>query len=135
MTIQNKTMLITYSDSLGKNLKELNENLGKYFGEAVGGVHLLPFFPSTGDRGFAPVDYDEVDAAFGDWDDVKALGEKYYLMFDFMINHISAKSPYFLDFLEKKDDPPMRQGETEGREGIMGYRSHRMRRETDETIR
>ena len=25
MTIQNKTMLITYSDSLGKNLKELNE--------------------------------------------------------------------------------------------------------------
>ena len=31
MTIQNKTMLITYSDSLGKNLKELNENLGKYF--------------------------------------------------------------------------------------------------------
>ena len=52
MTIQNKTMLITYSDSLGKNLKELNENLGKYFGEAVGGVHLLPFFPSTGDRGF-----------------------------------------------------------------------------------
>ena len=70
MTIQNKTMLITYSDSLGKNLKELNENLGKYFGEAVGGVHLLPFFPSTGDRGFAPVDYDEVDAAFGDWDDV-----------------------------------------------------------------
>ena len=29
----------------------------------------------------------------------------------------------------------MRQGETEGREGIMGYRSHRMRRETDETIR
>lgn len=29
----------------------------------------------------------------------------------------------------------MRQGETvEGREGIMGYRSHRMRRETDETI-
>ena len=84
MTIQNKTMLITYSDSLGKNLKELNENLGKYFGEAVGGVHLLPFFPSTGDRGFAPVDYDEVDAAFGDWDDVKALGEKYYLMFDFI---------------------------------------------------
>ena len=25
-------------------------------------------------------------------------------MFDFMINHISAKSPYFLDFLEKKDE-------------------------------
>lgn len=71
MGIQNKTMLITYSDSLGKNLKELKQNLDNYFKEAVGGVHLLPFFPSTGDRGFAPVNYDEVDSAFGDWDDVK----------------------------------------------------------------
>lgn len=61
MSIQNKTMLITYSDSLGNNLKDLYENLEKYFGDAVGGVHLLPFFPSTGDRGFAPVDYDQVD--------------------------------------------------------------------------
>jgi len=103
--------------------------------DVVGGVHILPFFPSSGDRGFAPMDYSKVDEAFGDWSDIEALSQDYYLMFDFMINHISAKSPYFLDFLEKKDDPPMRQGETEGREGIMGYRSHRMRRETDETIR
>lgn len=104
MAITNKTMLITYSDSLGKNLKELDENLTKYFGDAIGGVHLLPFFPSTGDRGFAPVDYDEVDSAFGDWDDVKRLGDKYYLMFDFMINHISRQSKYYKDFQEKKDD-------------------------------
>lgn len=104
MAVTNKTMLITYSDSLGKNLKELDANLEKYFGDAVGGVHLLPFFPSTGDRGFAPVDYDEVDSAFGDWDDVKRLGDKYYLMFDFMINHISKQSKYYKDFQEKKDD-------------------------------
>ena len=91
MPIQNKTMLITYSDSLGNNLKDLYENLEKHFGDAVGGVHLLPFFPSTGDRGFAPVDYDQVDPAFGDWEDVKRLGDKYYLMFDFMINHISRQ--------------------------------------------
>ncbi|VKZ06995.1 sucrose phosphorylase [Streptococcus pneumoniae] len=79
MPIQNKTMLITYSDSLGNNLKDLYDNLEEHFGDAIGGVHLLPFFPSTGDRGFAPVDYDEVDSAFGDWEDVKHLGEKYYL--------------------------------------------------------
>ncbi|VJM34800.1 sucrose phosphorylase [Streptococcus pneumoniae] len=70
MPIQNKTMLITYSDSLGNNLKDLYDNLEEHFGDAIGGVHLLPFFPSTGDRGFAPVDYDEVDSAFGDWEDV-----------------------------------------------------------------
>lgn len=103
MTLTNKTMLITYSDSLGKNLKELDENISKYFGDAIGGVHLLPFFPSTGDRGFAPVDYDQVDPAFGDWDDVKRLGDKYYLMFDFMINHISRQSKYYKDFQKKKD--------------------------------
>ncbi|MFU2222411.1 sucrose phosphorylase [Streptococcus pluranimalium] len=104
MGIQNKTMLITYSDSLGKNLKELDDNLEKYFGDAVGGVHLLPFFPSTGDRGFAPVDYEEVDSAFGDWSDVKRLGEKYYLMFDFMINHISRQSKYYKDYQEKHEE-------------------------------
>ena len=128
-------MLITYSDSLGKNLKDLKQVLEGPLKDVVGGVHILPFFPSSGDRGFAPMDYSKVDEGFGDWSDIEALSQDYYLMFDFMINHISAKSPYFLDFLEKKDDPPMRQGETEGREGIMGYRSHRMRRETDETIR
>ena len=103
MTIQNKTMLITYSDSLGNNLKDLYENLEEHFGNAIGGVHLLPFFPSTGDRGFAPVDYDEVDPAFGDWEDVKRLGEKYYLMFDFMINHISRQSKYYKDYQEKHE--------------------------------
>ncbi len=54
MPIQNKAMLITYSDSMGKNIKETHEVLNKYIGDAIGGVHLLPFFPSTGDRGFAP---------------------------------------------------------------------------------
>lgn len=103
MPIQNKTMLITYSDSLGNNLKDLYENLEEHFGDAIGGVHLLPFFPSTGDRGFAPVDYDEVDPAFGDWEDVKRLGEKYYLMFDFMINHISRQSKYYKDYQEKHE--------------------------------
>ena len=103
MPIQNKTMLITYSDSLGNNLKDLYENLEEHFGYAIGGVHLLPFFPSTGDRGFAPVDYDEVDSAFGDWEDVKRLGEKYYLMFDFMINHISRQSKYYRDYQEKHE--------------------------------
>ena len=86
MTIQNKAMLITYADSLGKNINELHQILKSHFGEAIGGVHLLPFFPSTGDRGFAPSDYTRVDATFGDWADVEALGEDYYLMFDFMIN-------------------------------------------------
>ncbi|SFC09258.1 sucrose phosphorylase [Alkalibacterium subtropicum] len=102
--IDNKAMLITYADSLGKDLNELKEVLDKYFNDAIGGVHLLPFFPSTGDRGFAPSDYTQVDQSFGTWEDIEELGEKYYLMFDFMINHISRESKFFKDFKEKHNE-------------------------------
>ena len=61
MQIKNEAMLITYSDSMGSNMKDLKGVLDKYFQGAIGGVHLLPFFPSTGDRGFAPSDYTRVD--------------------------------------------------------------------------
>ena len=44
-----------------------------------------------------------MDPAFGDWEDVKRLGEKYYLMFDFMINHISRQSKYYKDYQEKHE--------------------------------
>ena len=57
---------------------------------------------------FAPVDYDQVDPAFGDWEDVKRLGDKYYLMFDFMINHISRQSKYYKDY--QKARPKCLQG-------------------------
>ena len=48
------------------------------------------------------MDYHKVDSAFGDWTDVEKLADKYYLMFDYMINHISAHSEYYKDFLEKR---------------------------------
>lgn len=102
--LQNKCMLITYSDCMGNNLKDLKEVCEKHFSKAIGGIHILPFFPSSGDRGFAPMDYTVVDKAFGEWSDVEAIADKYYLMFDYMINHISAHSKYYQDFLAKKDD-------------------------------
>ncbi len=103
MKIKNEAMLITYADSLGTNMQELYEVLEKHLKGVVGGIHLLPFFPSTGDRGFAPSDYTTVDSALGTWEDVEKLGEEYYLMFDFMINHISRESKYFQDFKEKHE--------------------------------
>lgn len=106
--IENKIMLITYADSMGKDLRELYGVLKRDIKDAVGGVHLLPFFPSSGDRGFAPTAYDTVEPVFGNWDDIQKLAEDYYLMFDFMINHISAQSAYYQDFLEKKDFSPYR---------------------------
>lgn len=102
--IKNEIMLITYADSLGKNLKDLKEILDEYYVGAIGGVHILPFFPSSGDRGFAPIRYDVVDEAFGNIEDVKEMSKSEYLMYDFMVNHISRKSDFFKDFQEKKDE-------------------------------
>ena len=104
MSVENKIMLITYADSMGKNLKDLKEVLDSHFKDAVGGVHILPFYPSSADRGFAPLTYREVDPKFGDWNDLQALKENYYLMFDFMVNHISRQSEYFKDFQQHKDN-------------------------------
>ncbi len=104
MKMDNKIMLITYADSLVKNLKELNLALKKYFKDAVGGVHILPFFPSSADRGFAPMRYDVVDSRFGDFKDVKTIGNNFYLMFDFMVNHISKQSEHFKDFIKSKNN-------------------------------
>lgn len=103
MQLKNEIMLITYADSMGNNLKDLHKVLNQYYANAVGGVHILPFFPSSADRGFAPMCYDRVDPNFGTFADVEAIGKDYYLMFDFMVNHISAHSAYFQDFLQKKD--------------------------------
>ena len=103
MPIRNQIMLITYADSMGKNLKELSEILNKHYDKVIGGLHILPFFPSSADRGFAPMSYKSVDPEFGDWSDIRVLSKKYYLMFDFMINHISRNSEYFQDFLLHKD--------------------------------
>ncbi|MDD6278617.1 MAG: sucrose phosphorylase [Oscillospiraceae bacterium] len=108
MKLQNKIILITYADSMGKNINELHKILKKHYEKAIGGVHILPFFPSSADRGFAPVCYDKVDKSFGTFEDIEALGKDYYLMFDFMVNHISAQSEYFKDFLKNKDNSDYR---------------------------
>ncbi|OPJ62538.1 sucrose phosphorylase [Clostridium oryzae] len=102
MALKNKVQLITYPDSLGGDLKSLNNVLNKYFADVFeGGVHILPPFPSSGDRGFAPLTYMKINDEFGTWDDVKSIGEKFDVVLDVMVNHISRQSEYFQDFLQK----------------------------------
>ena len=101
MVVQNKVQLITYPDSLGGDLKNLQLALVKYFpGLFEGGIHILPPYPSSGDRGFAPLTYLEIDPQFGTWQDIKRIAEKHAILLDLMVNHISAKSTFFQDFIE-----------------------------------
>jgi len=101
--MKNEIMLITYPDSLGKNLNELDYVLEKYFRDAIKGVHILPFYPSSADRGFAPTTYSEVDKKFGNWNDLLKISDNFILMYDIMLNHISKSSKYFSDFIKNKN--------------------------------
>ncbi|MDN5351359.1 MAG: sucrose phosphorylase [Clostridiales bacterium] len=104
--MKNQIMLITYPNSLGQNLKELNDVLTHYLRAQIGGVHILPFYPSSADRGFAPMTYQEVDSAYGTFEDIRQIAASFDVMADFMINHISKSSIYFQDFLENKEKSP-----------------------------
>jgi len=107
--VENTIMLITYADSMGNNVSALERVLDRYFEGVFGGIHILPFFPSSGDRGFAVINYDIVDPALGTWDDIDRLGEKYYLMADFMINHVSIRCAEFKDYMKNGDASPYKE--------------------------
>ena len=48
MPIKNGAQLITYPDSLGRNLPELHYKLKKYLHDAIGGIHLCPSILKVG---------------------------------------------------------------------------------------
>jgi len=97
-------ILITYGDQVtepGKPpLQTLAEVLEKYVGGIITGVHVLPFFPYSSDDGFSVIDYTAVNPDFGTWADIERLGRRFRLMFDAVINHISAHSDWFQEFLK-----------------------------------
>ncbi len=101
MKANNSIQLITYPDSLGQNLSELNELLCGALQGLFAGVHILPPFPSSGDRGFAPISYFEIDSRFGTWPSISEIGKTHDVVLDLMVNHISRQSEYFQDYLEQ----------------------------------
>lgn len=100
MAVLNKAQLITYADSLGGALTDLDEVLRTRFsGLFPAGVHILPPFPSSADRGFAPKTYFEIEPALGSWTEMKSIGSQVPVVVDVMVNHISRQSEYFQDFV------------------------------------
>jgi glycosidase len=95
--------LITYGDGIRRPgeapLHTLAGFLHEEVGDVVSDVHLLPMFPWTSDDGFAVVDHRAVNPALGTWGDVADLADDRSLMFDFVANHTSSRSPWFLDWL------------------------------------
>ncbi len=93
-----RPQLLTYPDSLGGTLASVADLLDGPLAGLFSGVHVLPPFPSSGDRGFAPVTYEEIDPRFGTWVDIERIASNHDVMLDVMINHLSRGSPEFRDF-------------------------------------
>ena len=96
-------VLITYGDSIiskgQPGLSTLFKFAQTHLGDVISTIHILPFFPYSSDYGFSVVDYMNVDPKLGNWDDIERLKGRFKLMFDFVLNHVSAQSSWFKGFL------------------------------------
>lgn len=100
---QADSILITYGDQIQEPdkppLRSLAEVLEANLKGVISSVHILPFYPYSSDDGFSVMDYKAINPGWGDWQDVALLGQNFRLMFDAVINHVSAQGVWFEKFL------------------------------------
>ncbi|MCK6761483.1 sugar phosphorylase [Enterobacter bugandensis] len=99
-------VLITYADQFSakgeKALPVFTRFYNEWLARTFSHVHLLPFYPWSSDDGFSVIDYHNVAPETGTWQDVGDLKQSASLMFDFVCNHMSAKSEWFANYLAQK---------------------------------
>ena len=95
------SLLITYGDSIlpaegskATPLATLREFLDSRVPDLLPFVHLLPFYPFTSDDGFAVSDFRAVREDLGTWADIESMAQSRRIVFDGVINHVSASSAY-----------------------------------------
>lgn len=103
-------ILIAYADQVRQPpdlpLQVLADLCRVHLTGLISSVHLLPFYPSSSDDGFSVVGYRAVDPELGSWEAVRAIAAGFRVMFDAVINHVSAGSAWFQGFL--RGEPPYR---------------------------
>ncbi|NJQ18250.1 sugar phosphorylase [Pantoea sp. LS15] len=99
-------VLITYADQFTAAGRDALPLFTRFYNEwlvrSFSHVHLLPFYPWSSDDGFSVIDYHSVAPETGTWQDVAELKKSASLMFDFVCNHMSAKSEWFTHYLAQK---------------------------------
>ncbi|MEQ6204501.1 sugar phosphorylase [Sulfitobacter sp. HNIBRBA2951] len=96
---QKDALLITYGNSIidgaHKPLDLLSDFLATYLDGTLNAVHILPFFPYTSDDGFAVSDFRAVNPQLGDWADINRIADRFTLMSDLVLNHVSSQGNWF----------------------------------------
>ena len=109
-TLPSGVMLNAYPDSIGKKLADIVDFLKKpELRDAFSLFYILPtFFNSDLDRGFSIINYDlnEELVSQQDLQELDALGIQIKL--DLVLNHLSVRSPQFVDLLEKGSESAYR---------------------------
>ena len=98
------SVLITYADTIQSintetPLSSLHSFSTSQFESFIDTIHILPFFPSSSDDGFAVKDYYSIDKNFGSWDDIVKITKNFKLMADVVINHGSSSGTWFKNFI------------------------------------
>ena len=99
------TVLITYANSITSTnnmspLSSLQKFVSSKCQQFIDTVHILPFFPSSSDDGFAVKDYYNIDNEFGDWKDIINISKSFRVMADVVINHGSSEGVWFKNFIK-----------------------------------
>lgn len=98
------TVVITYADTFldppEMPLTTLKNFLVQHLEGLVSSVHILPFFPYSSDDGFSVEDYRAVNPAWGNWGIVRQISKRFRLMADLVVNHCSANSKWFENFIK-----------------------------------
>jgi sucrose phosphorylase len=100
-------VLICYGDSLQKAdeppLQTMHHFCKTYFKDIFSTIHFLPFYPYSSDDGFSVMDYHAVRSDLGSWEDISTIQNEFKLMFDLVLNHVSAKSAWFQNYLRGEE--------------------------------
>lgn len=101
------SVLICYADSVIEtdrtSLPLLRQLLDGPLSSLSSIVHVLPFWRSSSDGGFAISSHDELEPRFGDWEDLAALSRGRLLMADLVLNHVSASHPWVHQCLQDEE--------------------------------
>ncbi|RKX74400.1 MAG: alpha-amylase, partial [Spirochaetes bacterium] len=96
-------VMISYGDNIQSPemvpLAALKDFADQHLNGVISGIHILPFSPYSSDDGFSVMDYREVNPDWGSWTDISAIGSRFRLMADLVLNHCSAKGTWFKQFL------------------------------------
>ncbi|WP_281707787.1 alpha-amylase family glycosyl hydrolase, partial [Phaeobacter italicus] len=96
-------VVIAYADSIVQADKKPLQTFLTFWNQRLNSVgssvHLLPFFPYCSDDGFAVSDFYAVRPDLGDWSDIEAIATTTDLMADLVLNHGSAASEWFQNFI------------------------------------